>query len=215
VTPCAAILRIGLRLGIVELRQYTLRPGERDVLIDLFARELVAGQEALGMMILGQFRDLNDPDRFVWVRGFPDMAARPGALEAFYTGPVWKEHGKAANATMIDSDDVLLLRPAGPQPPKDFMAPGFVVAGIHYFDEPVDNSFVERFERVLAPELTRTGGTVLGSYVTEQSQNNFPDLPVREGENVFVWFARFPEGLPAELPLDGNVELLELAPALR
>jgi hypothetical protein len=38
---------------------------------------------------------------------------------------------------------------------------------------------------------------------------------VREGENVFVWFARFPEGLPAELPLDGNVELLELAPALR
>jgi hypothetical protein len=78
----------------------------------------------------------------------------------------------------------------------------------------VDNGFVERFERVLAPELTRTGGTVLGSYVTEQSENNFPALPVREGENVFVWFARFPR-LPAELPLDGNVELLELAPALR
>ena len=167
------------------------------------------------MTILGQFRDLNDPDRFVWVRGFLDMAARPGALEAFYTGPMWKEHGKAANATMIDSDDVLLLRPAGPQPPVDFMGPGFVVAGIHYFDEPVDNSFVERFERVLAPELTRTGGTVLGSYVTEQSENNFPALPVREGESVFVWFARFPERLPAELPLDGNVELLELAPAPR
>ncbi|HET8873664.1 MAG TPA: NIPSNAP family protein, partial [Gaiellaceae bacterium] len=137
--PCAAILCIGLRLGIVELRQYTLRPGQRDVLIDLFARELVAGQEALGMTILGQFRDLNDPDRFVWVRGFRDMATRPGALEAFYTGPVWKQHGKAANATMIDSDDVLLLRPAGSQPPGDFMEPGLVVAGIHYFDEPVDN----------------------------------------------------------------------------
>lgn len=167
------------------------------------------------MTILGQFRDLNDPDRFVWVRGFRDMATRPGALEAFYTGPVWKQHGKAANSTMIDSDDVLLLRPAGPQPREDFMEPGLVVAGIHYFDEPVDNGFVERFEHVLAPELTRAGGSILGSYVTEQSENNFPALPVREDENVFVWFARFPGRLPAELPLDGNVELVELAPVSR
>jgi hypothetical protein len=27
--------------------------------------------------------------------------------------------------------------------------------------------------------------------VTEYSENTFPALPVREGENVFVWFARF------------------------
>jgi hypothetical protein len=178
-------------------------------------RELVVGQEAFGMTILGQFRDLNNPDRFVWVRGFPDMAARPRALEAFYTGPVWKQHGKAANATMIDSDDVLLLRPARPEPPEDFMAPGHVVAGIHHFDQPVEDGFVERFRRELAPELTTAGASILGSYVTEQSENNFPALPVREGENVFVWFARFPERLRPDLPLDGDVDLLELAPASR
>jgi hypothetical protein len=212
VTPCAAILCIGRRLGIVELRQYTLRPGQRDVLVDLFARALVAGQEAVGMTILGQFRDLNDQDRFVWVRGFPDMPTRAKALEAFYTGPVWKEHSKEANATMIDSDDVLLLRPVRDDADEEFMAPGLVVAGIHHFDEPVDDGFVERFERVLGPELDRAG-SILGTYVTEPSENNFPALPVREGENVFVWFARFPQGMPAELPLDGNVELLELAPA--
>jgi hypothetical protein len=27
--------------------------------------------------------------------------------------------------------------------------------------------------------------------VSEQSENTFPALPVRQGENVFVWFARF------------------------
>jgi len=27
--------------------------------------------------------------------------------------------------------------------------------------------------------------------VSEHSENTFPALPVREGENVFVWFARF------------------------
>jgi hypothetical protein len=50
---------------IVELRQYTLRPGEREVLIDIFDRELVESQEAVGMSLIGQFRDLDDPDRFV------------------------------------------------------------------------------------------------------------------------------------------------------
>jgi hypothetical protein len=196
----------------VELRQYALHPGQHDVLADLFERALVAGQEAVGMTILGYFRNLNDPDRFVWVRGFPDMPTRAKALEAFYTGPVWKEHSKEANATMIDSDDVLLLRPVRDDADEEFMAPGLVVAGIHHHDEPVDDGFVDRFERVLAPELERAG-SILGTYVTEPSENNFPALPVREGENVFVWFARFPRGLPAELPLDGNVELLELAPA--
>ena len=45
---------------IVELRQYTLHPGKRDVLIDLFDRELVESQEALGMKVIGQFRDLDN-----------------------------------------------------------------------------------------------------------------------------------------------------------
>jgi hypothetical protein len=95
---------------IVELRRYRLRPGRREELIELFDREFVESQEALGMRILGQFRDLDRPDDFVWLRGFDGMASRPGALAAFYGGPVWAKHRDAANATMIDSDDVLLLQ---------------------------------------------------------------------------------------------------------
>ena len=82
------------------------------MLIELFDRELVETQEAAGMKVIGQFRDLEDPDKFVWVRGFPDMESRAQSLAAFYGGPAWKAHSVAANATMIDSDNVLLLRPA-------------------------------------------------------------------------------------------------------
>src|SRR5215468_1240257 len=92
---------------IMELRQYTLRPGQRDTLIALFDREFVESQEALGMRIIGQFRDLDDPNRFVWLRGFADMESRAEALRAFYGGPVWKANSEAANATMIDVDNVL------------------------------------------------------------------------------------------------------------
>jgi len=100
--------------NVVELRQYTLHPGQRDVLIDLFDREFVESQEALGMTVMGQFRCLGDADRFVWLRGFADMGVRKAGLAAFYGGPAWRAHRSAANATMIDSDNVLLLRPAGP-----------------------------------------------------------------------------------------------------
>jgi quinol monooxygenase YgiN len=97
--------------AVVELRQYKLHPGRRDELIELFEREFVHTQEAVGITVLGRYRDLDDPDRFVWLRSFPDMPARKAALEAFYGGPVWREFRDRANATMIDSDDVLLLTP--------------------------------------------------------------------------------------------------------
>src|SRR5262249_4738210 len=99
---------------VVELRQYTLVIGQRETLIALFEREFIETQEATGMTVIGQFRDLNNPDRFVWLRGFADMTSRARQLEEFYGGPVWKAHREVANATMINSDDVLLLRPASP-----------------------------------------------------------------------------------------------------
>ncbi len=71
---------------IVELRQYTLHPGKRDVLIALFDREFVESQEALGMKVIGQFRDLDNPNRFVWLRGFRDMPSRAQALKTFTAG---------------------------------------------------------------------------------------------------------------------------------
>lgn len=57
-----------LRCPVVELRQYTLHPGRRDALIDLFDREFVEPQEAVGMTVLGQFRNLD------WFGRFPDEA---------------------------------------------------------------------------------------------------------------------------------------------
>ena len=99
---------------VVELRQYTTHPGTRDRLVRVFEEHFIEEQERCGMRLLGQFRDLGDADRFVWLRGFADMEARTRALEAFYSGPVWLAHREEANATMIDHTNVLLLKPAGP-----------------------------------------------------------------------------------------------------
>jgi hypothetical protein len=188
---------------IVELRQYTLHPGKRDVLIELFDREFVESQEALGIKVIGQFRDLDRPDRFVWLRGFLDMNSRAKALSDFYGGPVWKTHREAANATMIDSDNVLLLRPAlrasgfslenlkRPPVDSDAVPTSLIVATVYYFERSVPPDFINFFEHTLKPMATSLGATITAYFVTETSENTFPALPVREGENVFVWFSTF------------------------
>ena len=188
---------------VVELRQYTLHPGKRDVLIELFDREFVESQEALGIKVIGQFRDLDSPDRFVWLRGFLDMNSRAKALSDFYGGPVWKTHREAANATMIDSDNVLLLRPALPtsgfslenvkRPPEgsDEVPTNLIVTTVYYFQSPVSADFINFFEHTLKPVAASLGATITAYFVTETSENTFPALPVREGENVFVWFSTF------------------------
>ncbi|MEU3253593.1 NIPSNAP family protein [Streptomyces sp. NPDC006997] len=189
--------------AVIELRQYTLRPGRRAALVELFDREFVETQEAAGMTVLGQFRDLDDPDRFVWLRGFPDMAVRHTALASFYGGPVWAEHGPRANATMVDSDDVLLLRPldadTGPavspatRPGPGAAAPDRLVAVTVWSFPPGRSDGPTLVRDGLVPALRRTGPAPLAVLGTETAPNTFTRLPVRTGENVVAVLTSYPD----------------------
>jgi quinol monooxygenase YgiN len=199
---------------VFELRQYTLHPGQRDVLVDVFDDTFVEGQEAVGMRIVGQYRDLDDPDRLVWLRGFADMEARKEALTTFYSGPVWKAHGRVAAGTMVDSDNVLLLRPLRPDtafapstlklPPPGTRGPGkgVLVASIVYVERNTPSEFGEFFQSQLQPPWEQAGGSagpsIIAQMVSEHSPNTYPALPVREKENVFVWFSLFPDQAAAD-----------------
>jgi hypothetical protein len=190
----------GVVPAVIELRQYTLHPGTRDTLIELFDREFVESQEAKGIEVLGQFRDIDRPDVFTWIRGFESMPSRASALKAFYGGAAWMQHRDAANGTMISWDNVRLLRPihlaedfVHPRPGRDAeaLSPGLLVASICTLIEPASEGFAGWFDEVLAPRLTQARGRPVATFETEYSANTFPQLPIREGENAFVWFARF------------------------
>ena len=192
-----------MRHRVFELRQYTLHPGQREVLISMFDRHFLESQEAVGIRVIGQFRDLDRPDHFVWIRSFEDMVTRDASLRAFYGGPLWKAHREAANATMIDSDDVLLLRPAArgepfgrlddtrPGPDADARPASLVLGTVWLLHRPVDGDFLRFFEEQVRPVLVGAGGSPRACLQTEESRNTFPQLPVRTGEHAFVWFATF------------------------
>lgn len=211
---------------IVELRQYTLHPGQREALIDLFDRTFVETQEAQGLRVLGQFRDLDRPDQFVWLRGFASMAARRQALEAFYNGPTWAAHRDAANATMVDSDNVLLLRPAWPGAASALpqharpaagasgSAPGVLAAMVFHLHEAATPALLDFCRHRMAPTLQRGGARHVAWYCTETSPNTFPRLPVREGEHVLVGLALFGRDAALEAFTDSTAWARGVAPGL-
>jgi hypothetical protein len=186
--------------SVTELRQYTLRPGARQRLVELFERELVEPQEAAGMRLGGLFLDRDDPDRFVWFREFADMPSRKQSLERFYGGPVWKKFGDDASATMLDSDNVLLLKPTDPERPApapvrrraDVGARGpteeWVTVSVYV--HPPNAELTRWLTDELHPAVEHHLGVPVAAYRSEPAANNFPPLPVRP-DNVFVWSAAF------------------------
>ncbi|EOM78459.1 NIPSNAP family protein [Rhodococcus rhodnii] len=182
---------------IIEVRRYTLHPGLRQQLLDVFERHLIEPQEAVGMTVGGTFTDDDDPNVFTWLRGFADHESRRKSLEDFYHGPIWAEHRDRANATMVSSDDVLLLRPTAPprrpapavergseddRPRKERALLGsFGVASDH--DE---SWWTSTGLRALEDRL----GVVVSAWRTDPTPNLFPALPVREDRAV-SWLAVF------------------------
>lgn len=183
---------------VFELRQYTLYGGKRDALISLFEQNFIESQDAVGAHVIGTFRDLDDPDRFVWLRSFRDTQARPQALEAFYgSSPAWLAHKKEANATMVDSDNVLLLRPISTLPGLRSSAPtrgsGVLYSVTIYYLDGVDEArFAAFFDQAFLPRLTALGVHPIAILTTSETPNTFPRLPIREHERVFLWMARWP-----------------------
>jgi NIPSNAP protein len=173
-----------------ELRRYTLHPGGRAVLTELFEQHFSAGQRDDGIDVVGPFHDLDDPSQFVWLRSFPDMARRRESLAAFYGGPVWRAHRERANATMIDSDNVLLLQPET----------GIDLCDASRLQVTVWPSTSRELVALILeaiPHLEAAGCAVGGVLSTLHAVNDFPALPVR-AEDTVVLICRFGSDEAAE-----------------
>lgn len=101
----------GSTATVIELRSYPMRPLFRDSFIDNFEAHYLEEIERFGALVLGQFRVMDDPDCFVWLRGYSEMSRREPSLRGFYSGEVWKRHGEISMALFLRPLTVRLLRP--------------------------------------------------------------------------------------------------------
>jgi len=93
---------------IVEVRTYKIKPGMRDEFIRFFETRSIPALHSHGMSVFGPLLDLENPDTFIFLRGFPSLEAREEMKTAFYEGPLWKNELEAIAMPMIESYAVVL-----------------------------------------------------------------------------------------------------------
>ena len=183
---------------VVELRRYDIAPSQRDRFVRYFDTYFPEAFEQLDCMVFGQFEDRAAPTKFVWLRGYHDINARPIVDSAFYYGPVWREHRVKVNALFPGaSDNVLLLRPltADTQIPvlpavdpvdEPRGAQGVVVAQIFAVKKGEEDAFARQAQAAFA-HYNAADVHPAGVLVTLDVPNNFPQLPVRTDGPFLVW----------------------------
>src|SRR4029450_51348 len=86
------------------------------------------------------------------------------------------------------STDLLAKRPStGAPTPQSAL----VTATIYSLRADTRREFATFFRERLLPALRESGITPRAIFASEHSPNTYPALPVREGEEVVVWFASF------------------------
>lgn len=192
-------------MQVVELRNYLLAEGRTGDFIRFFEERFLFSQRDEGMHPLGQFAVLDEPNRFVWVRGFADMPTRLRGLSGFYGGPFWEARRAEANTMILDNDDVHLLRPLGSiaaltrglsledraSEPAGALPPhtGLVAADFYRAEPGGLGRLVQLFEQRMQPALVEQGHQVLGHFVAELTPNDYPRLPVTQDPRLLVVLA--------------------------
>jgi len=93
---------------IVEVRSYRIKPGRRAEFIQFFENRSIPALRSHGMKVIGPFLDVENPNKFVWLRVFPSLEEREQMRDAFYEGELWKNELEAIAMPMLESYDVTL-----------------------------------------------------------------------------------------------------------
>src|SRR4029453_9530432 len=93
---------------IVEVRSYRIKPGHREEFIKLFETRAIPALRSYGMKVLGPMLDVENPNKFVWLRSFPSLEERDRMKAAFSGSDLWKNELEALAMPLLDSYDVIL-----------------------------------------------------------------------------------------------------------
>src|ERR1700730_9266575 len=94
---------------IVEMRTYKLKLEMRARFLEIFRTKSIPEHHRLGMTILGPYLPIDDPERFFFMRGFPDLASREPMKATFYEGDLWKRELESVLMPMIDKYEVVVV----------------------------------------------------------------------------------------------------------
>lgn len=186
---------------VIELRNYLIRPEQRDNYIDAFESKLIDTLNLMKNYVLGQYRVKDAKDHFVWIRGFDDMPSRKVALKNFFASEFWTRNQSIPGKYLVNYMNVYLLRPFDISSGKGDSSITFKTQwfgrqkGLAVIDFYIANDRLPQmidFVKNKYDSIMRAAGVKNISYwVSEPEPNNFPDLPAFQDKNLLVSISFF------------------------
>jgi hypothetical protein len=93
-----------------ELRQYRMRPGQREKWVKFMEEEIIPFQVSKGMVIVGSFVGQEEEDLYVWIRRFDSEEERKRQYDAVYESDHWKTVIAPQVPMMIDREAIKVSR---------------------------------------------------------------------------------------------------------
>jgi hypothetical protein len=90
----------------LELREYRVRPGQRDAFVRVMDEMVIPFQRSKGMIIVGSYVSLEEEDLYVWLRRFESEEQRKKLYDDVYGDSYWKNEIKTALGDMLLKDTV-------------------------------------------------------------------------------------------------------------
>ncbi|HET9431919.1 MAG TPA: hypothetical protein VFO70_12120, partial [Chitinophagaceae bacterium] len=186
------------QIGVIELRNYELKEGKREMFHHYFETNLIQPQMDLNGFPLGQYRIKGQENNFFWIRGFENMQTRSVFLPSFYYGAIWKQHRNSVNPMIANNDNVHLLRPLVLQNNSleagtinsSQLRPGNRIAVIDYYISNTKlDQLLDLFSSKYLSLLEKAGIKEYTLWKSELTENDFPQLPVFQDKNLLVTIA--------------------------
>jgi hypothetical protein len=93
-----------------ELRQYRVRPGQRDRWVRFMEEKIIPFQVAKGMVAVGSFVSQEEEDLYVWMRRFASEEERERLYKAVYESDYWQNEIAPQVGEMLDREKTQVIR---------------------------------------------------------------------------------------------------------
>lgn len=93
-----------------ELREYRIKPRQRDKWVQFMEEKIIPFQIAQGMVVIGSFVGQQEEDLYVWIRRFASEEERQALYAKVYESDYWKDEIAPLVGDMLDREKTRVTR---------------------------------------------------------------------------------------------------------
>jgi hypothetical protein len=95
---------------LFELRQYRMKPGQRERWVKFMDEVIIPYQISKGMVIVASFAGEEEEDLYVWIRRFDSEEERVRLYKEVYENDYWQKEVAPQVGEMIDRSRTVVTR---------------------------------------------------------------------------------------------------------